>query len=156
LPGIGGPQAGAGGAPQQQGPPPQAQPGGGGGMPPDQALALIRKYESRNRPNAGWGGKTDVDLSGSPLDATGFPDWKGNPGPKGISHAAGLYQFEPAEWRKYAGPLGVHDFSPDSQTQVAKAVYGKEGFAPWAPYNPSLAGAIKRGEDPRSGSPGQP
>lgn len=89
--------------------------------------------ESGGNPYIGFGG---VDLSGAPLDPYGFPIWKGRMGPQGISHAAGLYQFQPATWRAYAAPLGITDFSPASQKKVYDAARAAEGEKPWAASAP--------------------
>lgn len=105
---------------------------------------LVSLHESANRPFAGYSppGSPPVDLSSAPLDATGFPIWEGRQGPAGISHGAGLFQFEPKTWRPVAQALGVTDFSPESQRKVFDAVYAKQGYAPWAPYNSTLAKAV--------------
>ena len=95
--------------------------------------ADIIQRESGGKPFIGWSG---VDLSGAPLNQYGFPIWKGAPGPAGISHAAGLYQFEPHEWAAYAGPLGIKDFSPESQKKVYEAARANEGARPWAASAP--------------------
>lgn len=95
----------------------------------DAALAPVIQRESGGRPLIGFG---DVDLSKAPLDATGFPIWEGRMGPAGISHAAGLYQFQPDTWRPIARQLGIHDFSAESQTKVARELYRQQGLAPWA------------------------
>ncbi len=90
-----------------------------------QEADIIRR-ESGGRSNVGYGGMAGtsgytpggVDLSGAPLDDTGFPIWEGRQGPAGISHAAGIYQFQPGTWRPIARRLGIHDFSPESQKRV--------------------------------------
>ncbi len=117
---------------------PPAQSGG-----PSDPAALVRKYESGGNYNVGFGG---ADLSNAPRDETGFPQWAGKQGPSGISHAAGAYQFQPGTWKQYAGPLGVHDFSPASQDAVFNAARADQGMKPWAPFNPRLAAALKSGE----------
>lgn len=132
---------GAAPAPQAAG---SGQPAPANGQPaaPDDAANLVKKYESGGgNYNVGFGG---TDLSKAPLDANGFPIWEGKMGPQGVTHAAGAYQFEPATWAKYAGPLGIHDFSKESQDAVFRAAYLDQGFAPWAPFNPKLAKAISR------------
>jgi len=106
---------------------------------PGEAAGMVSHFESAGNPYAGYGG---ADLSKAPLDETGFPIWNGNKGPRGISHAAGLYQFEPGTWHKYATELGIKDFSPESQRKVFDAAFKAEGFSPWANYNPQLAAAI--------------
>ena len=87
--------------------------------------------------NIGYGG---TDLSSAPLDEYGFPIWAGKMGPAGMSHAAGAYQFQPATWRAYAGPLGIKDFSPASQDAVYKAAHAAEGDRPWAASAPRGGG----------------
>lgn len=120
---------------------------GAGGGNPDTNLAatLVSRHESGNDPYKGYGG---TDLSKAPLDQYGFPQWAGAI-PKGgteadRSHAAGLYQFQPDTWRRYAEPLGIKDFSPESQRRVFEAAYAAEGFRPWAPYNPNLRADLQR------------
>lgn len=103
------------------------------------AAPLISQYESGNSPLLGW---KNTDLSGYPLTETGFPDWKGLPGPAGRSTAAGLYQITQRTWDPIARQLGIHDFSEASQRAVAQELFRQSGYAPWAPYNPRLAAAI--------------
>ncbi len=118
---------------------------------------LVKHYESEGLARQlgispyviGWGG---TDLSNAPKDASGFPIWEGKMGPAGNSRAAGAYQFEPATWKKYAEPLGIHDFSPESQDAVFRAAYLDQGYAPWAPFNSQLAAAIKGGAGVPSGA----
>lgn len=112
------------------------RPGGAGALlpkdlpsDPAQALPLVKGKESQGNYNIGYGG---ADLANVPHDETGFPIWAGAQGPDGISHAAGAYQFEPATWHRYAGPLGIHDFSQASQDRVAQAAFAAEGYGPWA------------------------
>ena len=114
--------------------------GTGGAVPaslpqdPKVAGPLIKGKESGGNYNAGYAppGQAPVDLSHAPLGSDGFPQWAGNQGPAGISHAAGAYQFEPATWRRYAATLGITDFSPASQDRVFAAAFAKEGYTPWA------------------------
>lgn len=94
----------------------------------------IIRHESSGRAAAGWGGKKDVDLSDVPLDAYGFPDWKGNPGPVGVSTAAGLYGITKTNWHHYAPIVGVKDFSPASQKKVKDAILADQGRNAWVPY----------------------
>jgi hypothetical protein len=93
----------------------------------------IISRESGGNPYIGYGG---VDLSQAPRDKYGFPIWEGKMGPAGISHAAGLYQFEPHTWAEGAAALGVKDFSPQSQKQVYDYTRAKYGDAPWAASEP--------------------
>lgn len=121
----------------------------------DSPAALVKQHESEGLANRlgispydiGVGG---ADLSKAPRDENGFPTWEG----QGNSHAAGAYQFQPATWAQYAQPLGIKDFSPASQDAVFRAAYLDKGFGHWAPYNKSLAAAIRSGAG-RAG-PGQP
>jgi hypothetical protein len=99
---------------------------------------LLQHYEGGDSYNLGWG---KTDLSNAPLNQFGFPIWDGKPGPQGISHAAGAYQFEPGTWETYAKPLGITDFSKESQDKVFDAAYAAEGGKPWLPYNPQLRAA---------------
>lgn len=97
---------------------------------------IIRR-ESGGNPYIGWG---NTDLRNAPLDRFGFPIWPGKMGPAGMSHAAGLYQFQPGTWAAYAGPLGITDFSPESQRRVYQAARAKEGDRPWAASEPGAGG----------------
>ncbi len=106
------------------------------------AASLVKKYESKGNYNIGVGG---TDLSSASRDENGFPIWAGVQTPKGITHAAGAYQFQPGTWATYAKPLGIKDFSPESQDKVFAAAYAKEGFAPWAPYNSNIAAQLRSG-----------
>lgn len=59
-------------------------------------------------------------LKGLPTDQYGFPLWAGRMGPGGkMTHAAGLYQFEPGTWDAEAQKLGLKDFSAKSQDMAA-------------------------------------
>lgn len=116
------------------------------------AAALVRKYESGGNYYAGYSAHGSVDLSNAPLNQYGFPQWSGNMGPQGISHAAGAYQFEPATWAQYAGPMGIHDFSPASQDRVFAAAYGAQGLGPWS-SNSRLMAAANSGGMSGSGLP---
>jgi hypothetical protein len=101
-------------------------------LDPQAAATLVKSVESSGgNYNVGYGG---ADLSGAPKDQYGFPIWSGKVGPAGVSHAAGAYQFQPGTWAKYAAPLGITDFSPESQDKVFKAAYAAEGMRPWQPY----------------------
>lgn len=106
----------------------------------DQAMGLIFRLESQNKPFVGTGGQ---DLSNAPLDTHGFPIWEGVKDPKTglVSHAAGLGQLQPGTWARYAKP-GESFRNVDDQIAVAKRVFVAEGWRPWAPYNPAIARAI--------------
>jgi hypothetical protein len=118
------------------------QPGAVGIGDTDQTAALVRKYESHGNYNVGYG---QTDLSNAPLSATGFPQWGGNMGPAGRSHAAGAYQFEPKTWDQYAKPLGVTDFSKSSQDRVFQADYQQHGLRDWSSDKPLMAAAGSQG-----------
>src|SRR6185312_1890166 len=105
------------------------------GLNPD--LVPIVARESRGNPNIGYGG---VDLSNAPRDENGFPIWEGRMGPEGISHAAGIGQFQPGTWGPIAKKLGIHDFSRESQIKVANELYAEQGKAPWAASEPKGGG----------------
>lgn len=110
---------------------------------PASKLAEIKQRESGGDPFVGYTppGEKRVDLSKAPLDETGFPIWEGRQGPAGISHAAGLYQFQPGTWRPIARELGIKDFSEQSQERVAAVLYEREGERPWAASAPGGGGA---------------
>lgn len=105
---------------------------------------LVRHFESSGNYNAGYGG---IDLSNAPHDEYGFPIWAGAKGPRGMTHAAGAYGFEPSTWARYAKRLGVKDFSKASQDKVFAAAYADEGLTPWQ-ANDRIMAAV--------GSPGSP
>jgi hypothetical protein len=111
-------------------------------------LAPIVRRESGGNPWVGYTSKGEplVDLSGRPLDDTGLPQWEGRMGPKGISHAAGLFQFQPGTWRPIARELGVKDFSVESQWKVARELYRREGLRPWAASAPPGGDRAAAGE----------
>jgi hypothetical protein len=103
------------------------------------ALDAIARFESGRQPYIGFG---DIDLTGRPLDQYGFPIWSGVGTSLGVTHAAGLYQFEPATWRGYAMLLGAWNFSVATQNAVAALCFTHQGFQPWAPYDSKLAAFI--------------
>lgn len=103
------------------------------------ALDAIARFESGRLPYVGFSG---VDLTGRPLDQYGFPVWSGINTSFGITHAAGLYQFEPATWRGYAMMLGAWNFSVATQKAIAALCFSREGFQPWAPYDKKLSAFI--------------
>lgn len=128
----------------------QVQGGGGMGptrMPAFQALPLIQQTE---------------DASGDPAAMNFVNDPEHT--------AGGLYQITDTNWKKYA-PLANIDTNtyPSAvstsvlgptqakkmQSAVATLMYNKEGFAPWAPFNPQLRKLINwQGEvrDPVTGA----
>lgn len=99
-------------------------------------LPPIRHFESNSSYTIVFGGGS---LENFPLDECGFPIWNGILTKWGITHAAGAYQFEPATWHYYAIPLGIKDFSVQSQNAVATVCFKQLAFAPWAPYDSRLA-----------------
>jgi hypothetical protein len=99
-------------------------------MSPDQAWDVVKQFESdgRNVPNYMY-------------DPTGANS------PDRLPHTAGGYgQITDQNWKKYGPQVGV-DLSQypnamsapeDVQKKVFTAMYQKEGWAPWAPYNQRL------------------
>jgi hypothetical protein len=149
-----------GGAPNTAGP--NAVAPGGQAAPTGLLPSLVKGAESEGLANQlgispydiGFGG---ADLSKAPKDENGFPIWEGKQGPQGMSHAAGAYQFQPATWAEYAGPLGIKDFSPASQDRVFHAAVADKGLQPWM-ANPKIAALVNTGQFGGSGSsmPPQP
>lgn len=123
----------------------------------DAALAPVIQRESGGKAFVGYTppGQPPVDLSKAPARAGyyGFPDWKGNQGPAGISHAAGLYQIEPDTWRPIAQQLGVTDFSPESQRAVARELYRQQGLSPWGASGATKAQSASEAAEQPAGSP---
>lgn len=140
-------QGGQGGAPSTAGPS-TAGPGGASAPTGDLLPTLVKQSESGGDYNIGFGG---TDLSNAPKREDGFPIWEGKQGPAGISHAAGAYQFQPATWAEYAGPLGIKDFSPASQDKVFQAAVADKGLQPWM-ANPKIAALVRTGQFGGSGS----
>jgi muramidase (phage lysozyme) len=75
---------------------------------------------------SGW---NELCGGGTFHDYSKFPDWPGRPGPAGISHSAGYFQFQPGTWKDVAGRHGLTDFSPRSQALGAWA-YAQEVYGP--------------------------
>lgn len=97
--------------------------------------------------NVGYG---STDLTNTLKSENGFPIWEGKTfkdtdGQLKRTHAAGRYQFQQGTWDRYAAPLGIKDFSPESQDRVFRAAFAAEGFKPWEKFNPALAAALKSG-----------
>jgi hypothetical protein len=80
-------------------------------------LAALAQGETGNSAFASTEGVGGSDLTGSPVDQFGFPQWNG----EGNSHAAGTYQFQPSTWDTIAGEFNLN-FS-NTQDQSAGAWY---------------------------------
>lgn len=115
-------------------------------MDADQALDLIQHYE---------------DASGDPAAKNYMYDR--------YHTAGGLLQITDTNWKKYAPTVGIDtnqfpsaistaalgpDTARELQRRVGKAMYQKEGFAPWAPFNPALRKAIGWQGGQFTGAPG--
>lgn len=114
---VGGGAPGGVMAPGGATPIPNAAPQPQGGPTP-QANAFLRVLgagEARSY-NATYDG---TPTGGQVADLSQFPHTAGAQGPAGPSHAAGLYQFEPATWQQQQQQTGVTDFSPQSQDKAA-------------------------------------
>jgi len=77
-------------------------------------LSALALGESRGASSTflGVGGK---DLSGAPTDQYGFPEWGGF----GNSHAAGIFQFQPATFEQYASEYNLNFRNPGDQNAAA-------------------------------------
>lgn len=75
-------------------------------------LATLNTGEGSPGPLTGVG---YIDLSSAPQDAFGFPQWAGQMFSTGISHAAGLFQFEPGTWDQVAAANGLNFQVPADQ-----------------------------------------
>lgn len=67
--------------------------------------------------------------------------------------ASGYHQITASTWNRYAPALGIEKasydrpamtFPKEQQDAVAKAIFKKEGFAPWANYDKPLANDLKK------------
>jgi hypothetical protein len=76
------------------------------------ALALGETGGASNAATLGYGG---TDLSGATGDQFGFPSWTG----LGNSHAAGIYQFQPATWDNLAKNYNLNFSNPQDQSAGA-------------------------------------
>lgn len=115
------------------------------GHPLDRIMWLTAHYESGGHPYVGYGGS---DLTNAPRRSDGFPIWAGKRAPDGrMSHAAGLFGYEPATWARYAIPLGITDFSPESQIKVYDATVAAEGITPWVSNKKLMAALGETGFD---------
>lgn len=68
-------------------------------------LGAIRATESNGDYHVGY---SNVDLSGYPVDAYGFPQWGGKTTSSGPTHAAGAYQFQPGTWKSVASKYNLN------------------------------------------------
>lgn len=132
--------------------PDQGQVVKGTNIPVSVAKQLIRAHEPGAAGyNAAYGGPGGALPQGVTYDANGFPQYEGGDvgdlyggqykGQK--SHAAGMFQFEPATWKNYVGQMreagiNITDFSPQSQEQVATWALTHNGVGDWMPYNKKL------------------
>ncbi len=109
-----------------------------------QKLDEIKRRESGGRYDLlhGPGGKTITDFSK-------FPEWEGFMGPKGRSHAAGAYGFQPDTYADAGKITGLTDFSKASQDQNALALLRQKGLTPWA----SMGGEESGESGAKSGAP---
>jgi hypothetical protein len=71
------------------------------------------------------------------------------------THAAGgFWQITNTTWNRYKHEAGADMYSRaidaplEVQRRVAQAIYAKEGYAPWADYNPALRAALQKGGVP--------
>lgn len=76
------------------------------------ALALGETGNASNAYSVGFGGS---DLTGSPVDQYGFPQWNGADG----SHAAGAFQFQPGTWDEIASQYNLNFSNPQDQNAGA-------------------------------------
>lgn len=143
-------------------------------IPMADAKRMIRMTEPGAQGyNAAFGSHSGLP-SGYQTDQNGFPIWSGNPVGSmyggafegKLSHAAGMYQFEPDTWASAVGALrdqgvNINDFSQGSQEAVASHLLEQSGFGPWAPWNPNLramlaqykqTGQVPSGTDPGEGA----
>jgi hypothetical protein len=129
------------------------------GTPVSVAKRLIRMHEPGSAGyNAAYNERAGLP-AGYRTTETGFPIWRGNMGPAGISHGAGMYQYQQGTWDPIARELGISDFNPESQEKVTSAILQRRGMADWAPFNPKLAAAYQNykrtGQLPDRPDPGQ-
>jgi muramidase (phage lysozyme) len=78
------------------------------------ALRLGESGHAKNAATLGVGGK---DLLNYPRDEWGFPKWEGYGHP--VSHAAGIYQFQPRTWQPYAAKYGLNFHIAQDQSAAA-------------------------------------
>lgn len=82
-------------------------------------LSALSLGETAHRKDAQWLGVGNVDLSKRPCGRDGFPIWDGVRGGKGISHAAGVFQFEPGTWSDIAKRFSCHFGNLQEQYKAA-------------------------------------
>lgn len=101
-------------------------------------LALIRKFESRDRYNVIYGGGTFSDYSTHPRIKVWFHDpRKATPGNNNYSDAAGAYQITSPTFDDFSRRIGTTDFSPATQDALATAILKQAGA-----YDAIIAGDI--------------
>lgn len=112
---------------------------------PDEYADLIRGVVGKPRT------KQPLDLiSQYESSDANVPNYRFDPG----HTAQGYYQITNTNWRKIGPQVGVDLKQHPSamaaprevQAKVAGEMFRRRGFADWAPFNPRLAAAIKRGE----------
>lgn len=82
-------------------------------------LAAVASGESGGAADPAAVGYGGVSLASAPVDAYGFPQWAGAATPAGPTHAAGIYQFQPATWDAVAAAHGLNFTSPTDQAAGA-------------------------------------
>src|ERR1700744_4464324 len=78
-------------------------------------LAGIAQGETGGSSYAATEGTGASNLAGSTTDQYGFPQWSG----VGNSHAAGIYQFQPATWDSIASQYNLNFQNPSDQNAAA-------------------------------------
>ena len=101
-------------------------------------LALIRKFESRNRYNVVYGGGTFTDYSTHPRIKVYFHDpRRAEPGNNNYTTAAGAYQITSTTFDDFSRKTKTTDFSPATQDLLAMAILKQSGA-----YDAIVAGDI--------------
>jgi len=101
-------------------------------------LALIRKFESRNRYNVVYGGGTFTDYSTHPRIKVYFHDpRRAEPGNNNYTTAAGAYQITSSTFDDFSRKTKTTDFSPATQDLLAMAILKQSGA-----YDAIVAGDI--------------
>jgi hypothetical protein len=142
------------------------------GTPVSVAKRFLRQYEADPAGySSAWGYKGGLP-SGLPVDEHGFPVFEGKPigsqyyGGRyagQVSHAAGMYQWQPSTWRDAVTAMAkdgieIKDFSPESQEKVATYMLERQGLGTaWLPFNSKLTAAYNQykqsGQEPRFTGP---